>query len=318
MADGHFSLHFYCSRLLASQSRKKLSTMTNQTLQSSVQTFVETKIIPAEPLYEAHIAKFTHQERWSHAAVPPILNQLKSQAQQLGLWNLFLPHSLPPELLQLNATKQPHIPIQPTTLLTNRQYAPLAEVMGSSPIASEIFNCSAPDTGNMEVLLKFGSTHQQQKYLLPLLRGEMRSAFLMTEPQVASSDARNLETVLSPHPDGLGYVLNGRKWWSTGVMDPRCQMVIIVAKTDPSLLKMKNVPGGQSIVVLPLPYPGISLIRPLTVFGYDDAPHGHAEVELINVHVKEEDVVLGLGRGFEIAQERLGPGRIHHCEYLDR
>ena len=289
--------------------------MSTSSLQSTLQTFVQNEIIPVEHLYDAHVAQFTHHERWSHAAVPPIIHELKSKAQQLGLWNLFLTHSIPRELLDMNTKQSPSIQIQPVKLLTNREYAPLAEIMGSSPMASEIFNCSAPDTGNMEVLLKFGTKEQQSKYLLPLLRGEARSAFLMTEPQVASSDARNLQTKLSPADTPGKYVLNGRKWWSTGAMDPRCQMVIIVAKTDPSLLNDRtNSKGGQSIIALPLPHPGIKLIRPLTVFGYDDAPHGHAEVELLDVEVCEEDIVLGLGRGFEIAQERLGPGRIHHCE----
>ncbi|KAL3779460.1 hypothetical protein ACHAWO_006445 [Cyclotella atomus] len=282
---------------------------------STLQTFVNTDVIPSEPLYEAHISQFTHADRWTHSAVPPILAQLQSKAQRLHLWNLFLPHPLPQHLLELNATKSPPISIQPPNgTLTNLQYAPLAEIMGSSPLASESCNCSAPDTGNMEVLLKFGSVLQQTRYLLPLLRGEIRSAFLMTEPNVSSSDARNLTTLLEPATTGNRYVLNGKKWWSTGAMDPRCNCVIIVAKTHPSLLSSSEQQrGGQSIIVLPLPHPGIRLIRPLTVFGYDDAPHGHAEVELVNVQVREEDIVLGLGRGFQIAQERLGPGRIHHC-----
>lgn len=283
-------------------------------LQSKLQSFVKSEVIPSESQYDNHVAQFNQKDRWSLEAVPPVLEQLKSKAQKLGLWNLFLPHRIPEELLRLNTDIVPTIPIQPATILTNFEYAKYAEIMGASPIASEACNCSAPDTGNMEVLLKFGTLHQQTKYLLPLLRGEARSAFLMTEPQVASSDARNLQTLLSPHPESGKYVVSGKKWWSTGAMDPRCQMVIIVAKTCPSLLTKKNGRGGQSIVILPLPYPGIKLVRPLTVFGYDDAPHGHAEVELSNVVIDEKDIILGLGRGFEIAQERLGPGRIHHCE----
>ena len=285
-------------------------------LQSKLQSFVKSDVIPSESLYDTHIAQFNQQDRWSLEAVPPVLEQLKSKAQKLGFWNLFLPHRIPEELLRLNTNIVPAIPIQPASVLSNYEYAKYAEIMGSSPLASEACNCSAPDTGNMEVLLKFGTLHQQTKYLLPLLRGEARSAFLMTEPQVASSDARNLQTLLSPHSKSGKYVISGKKWWSTGAMDPRCQMVIIVAKTCPSLLSEKNSRGGQSIVILPLPYPGIKLVRPLTVFGYDDAPHGHAEVELSNVLVDEKDIILGLGRGFEIAQERLGPGRIHHCEML--
>ena len=292
--------------------------MAMTTLQSTLQTFLDNDVIPAEVIYEAHIAKFTHSDRWKSVAVPPVLHQLKAKAQSIGLWNLFLPHEIPEKLVQLNAKLTPYIPIQPVQVLSNRDYAPLAEIMGRSPLCSEACNCSAPDTGNMEVLLKFGTPEQQKKYLLPLFRGEARSAFLMTEPKVASSDARNLETLLAPKPNGRGYVLNGSKWWSTGAMDPRCKMVIIVAKTDPSLLKSNNSAksrGGQSIIILPLPHPGIKMIRPLTVFGYDDAPHGHAEVELCNVELSDDDIVLGLGRGFEIAQERLGPGRIHHCKF---
>ena len=290
--------------------------MATSSLETTLQTFLTTEIIPSEPLYTSHISQFTHADRWSPAAVPPILSKLQSRAQRLGLWNLFLPHALPEELIRQNAQLSPYIEIQPKQLLTNRQYAPLAEIMGSSPLASEVCNCSAPDTGNMEVLLKFGTKHQQLKYLLPLLRGEARSAFLMTEPQVASSDARNLETTLSKKSNK--YVLNGRKWWSTGAMDPRCKMVIVVTRTDASLLPSNHNKkhGTQSIIVLPLPHPGIELVRPLTVFGYDDAPHGHAEVKLTDVEVGEENIVLGLGRGFEIAQERLGPGRIHHCEFV--
>eukprot|EP00804_Cyclotella_cryptica_P022455 CCRYP_015091-RA/>CCRYP_015091-RA protein AED:0.26 eAED:0.26 QI:246/1/1/1/0.66/0.25/4/2592/319 len=308
---------------------------TTADLPTTLQTFLETSILPAEPLHEAHIAKFTHSDRWTLSAIPPTLHALQGKAQSLHLWNLFLPHPIPETLLHKNSTLSPPIPIQPPQILTNSQYAPLAEIMGRSPLASEICNCSAPDTGNMEVLLKFGTPYQQERYLLPLLRGESRSAFLMTEPDVASSDARNLETTLSPsqNKNGGRYVLNGRKWWSTGVMDPRCKMVLMVARTDPSLLQSPSAKGEaaattvaastttstrrervpQTVVILPLPHPGIRLVRPLTVFGYDDAPHGHAEVELINVEVKEEDIILGLGRGFEIAQERLGPGRIHHC-----
>ncbi|KAL7521836.1 hypothetical protein ACHAWX_006524 [Stephanocyclus meneghinianus] len=292
------------------------STMTTD-LQATLQSFLESSVLPAEPLYESHIAKFTHSDRWTLAAVPPVLHALQAEARSLRLWNLFLPHPLPEALLRKNSALTPPIPIQPQTILTNSQYAPLAEIMGRSPLASEACNCSAPDTGNMEVLLKFGTARQQERYLLPLLRGEARSAFLMTEPDVASSDAQNLETLLSPAEGGRGYVLNGRKWWSTGAMDPRCTMVVVVARTDPVLLMESPSTNGrareQTVVVLPLPHPGIRIVRPLTVFGYDDAPHGHAEVELVNVQVQDEDIVLGLGRGFEIAQERLGPGRIHHC-----
>ncbi|EED86410.1 ACYL-COA dehydrogenase [Thalassiosira pseudonana CCMP1335] len=236
------------------------------------------------------------------------MDALKSKAQSLGFWNLFLPHELP------------------EMYLTNREYGILCEVMGRSSLAPEACNCSAPDTGNMEVLLKHGTQSQQLKYLLPLLRGEVRSAFLMTEPDVASSDARNLETRLSKRMDDGGsvrYTLNGKKWWSTGAMDPRCRMALVVTKMDythPSnannaqqQTQTKTKHGNQTVVIVPMPQTGVRCVRPLTVFGYDDAPHGHAEVWLESVDLGMESVVLGEGRGFEISQSRLGPGRIHHC-----
>jgi acyl-CoA dehydrogenase len=258
-------------------------------------------------------------------AVPPIMDQLKNEARDMGLWNLFLPHQLPHHL---NSST-----IAPSIYLSNREYGMLCEVMGRSTLAPEACNCSAPDTGNMEVLLKHGTSEQQSRYLLPLLQGKIRSTFLMTEPDVASSDARNLETKLTKIIDNsddqrrrkIRYVLNGKKWWSTGAMDPRCKVAIIVCKmdySDPSCAAYADSEanqsdyergGNQTVVIVPMPHPGITCVRPLTVFGYDDAPHGHAEVWLNNIELDETAVILGEGRGFEISQSRLGPGRIHHC-----
>lgn len=265
------------------------------------------------------------------------MDALKSKAQSLGFWNLFLPHELPECVLRANEELNNNnnnnrvVPISPRMYLTNREYGILCEVMGRSSLAPEACNCSAPDTGNMEVLLKHGTQSQQLKYLLPLLRGEVRSAFLMTEPDVASSDARNLETRLSKRMDDGGsvrYTLNGKKWWSTGAMDPRCRMALVVTKMDythPSndnnaqqQTQTKTKHGNQTVVIVPMPQTGVRCVRPLTVFGYDDAPHGHAEVWLESVDLGMESVVLGEGRGFEISQSRLGPGRIHHCECVWR
>lgn len=251
------------------------------------------------------------------------MEELKREAQQLGFWNLFLPHQLPDHLMVTNNNE--NIKISPSIYLSNREYGILCEVMGRSSLAPEACNCSAPDTGNMEVLLKHGTTEQQSQYLLPLLQGKIRSTFLMTEPDVASSDARNLETKLTKIIDEsngrIRYVLNGKKWWSTGAMDPRCKVALVVCKMDYShpscAAELEANPakqrGHQTVVIIPMPHPGIKCVRPLTVFGYDDAPHGHAEVHLNNIELDESAVILGEGRGFEIAQSRLGPGRIHHC-----
>jgi acyl-CoA dehydrogenase len=257
-------------------------------LQQRLLAFMDAHIYPNERGFLAEIAHHRAQgNAWQPTA---LIESLKPLARAEGLWNLFLPHS-------------PRAPEG----LSNLEYAPLCEIMGRVPWAAEVFNCNAPDTGNMETLERYASEPLKDRWLAPLLRGEIRSAFLMTEPEVASSDATNIECRIER--DGSDLVINGRKWWSSGAGDPRCAVYIVMGKSDPSAARHAQ----QSMVLVPAQTPGIRVLRPLSVFGYDDAPHGHMEVLLENVRVPADHILLGEGRGFEIAQGRLGPGRIHHC-----
>ncbi len=256
-----------------------------QALIARLSTFMATHVTPNEATYEAEMAGFGSDR----ARVPPIVETLKAKARAAGLWNLFLPDSTA------------------GAGLSNAEYAPLCEIMGRVLWAAELFNCSAPDTGNMEVLVRYGTAEQKRRWLAPLLAGEIRSAFLMTEPEVASSDATNIACAI--RRDGDDYVIDGRKWWSSGAMDPRCAVYIVMGKTDPGAERHRQ----QSMILVPADTPGITIERFLPVFGFDDAPHGHAQIRLDKVRVPAENMLLGEGRGFEIAQGRLGPGRIHHC-----
>ena len=255
-------------------------------LQQRIKAFMEEHIYPNEKTHSEQVAQ---GDRW---AVPPLMDELKAKGRAAGLWNLFLPDS------------------EHGAGLTNLEYAPLCEIMGRSPIAPEAFNCSAPDTGNMEVLARYGTEEQKERWLKPLLAGEIRSCFSMTEPNVASSDATNIQASIVR--DGDEYVINGHKWWTSGAADSRCKISIFMGKTDSSALRHKQ----QSMILVPLDTPGVTIKRALTVYGYDHAPHGHAEMTFENARVPASNMLLGEGRGFEIAQGRLGPGRIHHCMRL--
>ncbi len=258
-----------------------------EALRARLIDFIDNEVTPGEAVFHAQLE--ASDDRWT---CPAIMAEMKTKARDAGLWNLFLPES------------------ERGAGLTNLEYAPLCEIMGRSPIAPEVFNCSAPDTGNMEVLDRFATPAQQERWLTPLLAGEIRSAFAMTEPAVASSDATNIQS--SIHRDGDDYVLNGRKWWISGAGDRRCTILIFMGKTDPEADRHKQ----QSMILVPIDTPGVELLRPLSVYGYDHAPHGHWEIDFKDVRVPASNMILGEGRGFEIAQARLGPGRIHHCMRL--
>ena len=256
-------------------------------LEQRLLTFMDAVIYPNEAVYASQVASASN--RWES---PPVMEELKTHARAAGLWNLFLPES------ELGAG------------LTNLEYAPLCEILGRSPIAPEACNCSAPDTGNMETLVRYGSDAQRERWLIPLLEGRIRSAYAMTEPAVASSDATNIKARIER--DGDHYVVNAHKWWASGAGDTRCKIFILMGKTDPTAARHRQ----QSMILVPADAPGVTLVRPLTVFGYDHAPHGHFEVTFDDVRVPAANLLLGEGRGFEIAQGRLGPGRIHHCMRL--
>jgi acyl-CoA dehydrogenase len=258
-----------------------------QRLRARLDEFMRAEIYPAEPIYAAQLTEIRQRFPWDS---PPVMQELKKKARAAGFWNMFLPQS------------------ENGAGLTNLEYAPLAELLGRSPIASEACNCSAPDTGNMELLERYATPEHKKRWLEPLLAGEIRSAFAMTEPTVASSDATNIECSITR--EGDSYLLNGRKWWVSGAADARCKLLIVIGKTAPD---HANRHRQQSMILVPRDAPGVQVLRSLRVFGYDDAPHGHAEIVFEKVRVPAEYLLGGEGEGFAIAQARLGPGRIHHC-----
>ncbi len=251
-----------------------------------VERFIRERVLPSEPIYVSQLA---HSNDWKQWRIPPVLEELKAAAKTAGLWNLFLPDS------------------EHGAGLDNRDYAPLAEIMGRSFLASEVFNCSAPDTGNAEVLVRYGSEEQKERWLKPLLAGEIRSGFAMTEPAVASSDATNMKATCEV--DGDQVVLNGQKWWTSGAGDPRCKFLIFMGVTDPTAERHQR----HSMVLVPMDSPGLKILRMVPVFGHLDEPHGHGEILFDDVRLPKSSFIAGPGRGFEVAQGRLGPGRIHHC-----
>jgi acyl-CoA dehydrogenase len=255
-------------------------------LREHLEAFMDEFVYPSERTFQEQVE--AGEDRWS---TPPLMEELKEKARSAGLWNLFLPDS------EYGAG------------LSNAEYAPLCEVMGRSLIAPEVFNCNAPDTGNMEVLARYGTPEQQERWLKPLLNGEIRSTFCMTEPDVASSDATNIQARIERTSSGDEYVVNGRKWWSTGALNRRCKISIFMGKTNTSAPRYEQ----QSMILVPLDAPGVKIERPLSIFGYDEAPHGHAEISFEDVRVPTENILWDEGKGFAIAQGRLGPGRIHHC-----
>jgi acyl-CoA dehydrogenase len=281
-----------------------------QELQARLSAFMAEHVYPAETRWAEEIEANTRAgRRWTPLQ---LIEDLKPRARAAGLWNLFLPPSA--DGAQGRAGSGAGAEAEYSFGLSNQDYAPLAEIMGAVPWSPEVFNCSAPDTGNMETIARYGSAEHKQRWLKPLLAGEIRSAFAMTEPAVASSDATNIEADIRRESTGAGdsYLINGRKWWTSGAGDPRCAVFIFMGKTDPEAPRHAQ----QSMILVPRDTPGVSILRPLSVFGYDDAPHGHMEVDFVDVRVPASNLLLGEGRGFEIAQGRLGPGRIHHCMRL--